>query len=104
MSVLSCGPPFHTAAFTITSITSNYLAVFPLLALSPAFISALELYAFQMGATALPPPTLLPPREEGRKKRRKRIGLEKGGEGEQAGLGKDKSSVSQVGDCKAWLG
>ncbi len=54
MSVLSCGPPFHTAAFTIMSITSNYLAVFPLLALSPAFISALELYAFQMGATAFP--------------------------------------------------
>lgn len=30
MSVLSRGPPFHTAALTITSITSNYLAVFPL--------------------------------------------------------------------------
>lgn len=54
MSVLSCGPPFHTAASTITSITRNYLAVFPLLALSPAFISALELYAFQLGAAALP--------------------------------------------------
>lgn len=54
MSVLSCGPPFHTAAFTIMSITRNYLTVFPLLALSPAFISVLELYAFQLGATALP--------------------------------------------------
>lgn len=43
MSVLSRGPPFHTAALTIVSITSNYLAVFPLLTLSPAFISALEL-------------------------------------------------------------
>lgn len=56
MSVLSCGPPFHTAAFTITSITRNYLAVFPLLALSAAFISALELYAFQLGAAARPQP------------------------------------------------
>lgn len=56
MSVLSCGPPFHTAAFTIMSITSNYLAVFPLLTLSPAFILVLELYAFQMGATAFPLP------------------------------------------------
>lgn len=103
MSVLSCGPPFHTAAFTITSITSNYLAVFPLLALSPAFISALELYAFQMGATALPPPTTTPPRGgEEEEEEEDRFG--EGREGEQAGLGKDKSSVSQVGDCKAWLG
>lgn len=30
MSVLSRRPPFHTAALTITSITRNYLAVFPL--------------------------------------------------------------------------
>ena len=92
MSVLSCGPPFHTAAFTITNITSNYLAVFPLLALSPAFISAPELYAFQMGATASPPT-----KEEASRKRR--IGLEKEG----AGVCKDRSSVSQVGDCVAGL-
>lgn len=90
MSVLSCGPPFHTATLTITSITSNYLAVFPLLALSPPFISPLELYAFQMGATTLPPPsphtftstTTPPPR------------LEEGGRGEVLG----ESAVSQVGD------
>lgn len=37
------------------SITRNYLAVFPLPALSAAFISAPELYAFQLGAAALPP-------------------------------------------------
>lgn len=79
MSVLSCGPPFHTAALTITSITSNYLAVFPLLALSPPFISPLELYAFQMGATAplLPPPsphtfTSIPPTPPSAGRRRKR--------------------------------
>lgn len=89
MSVLSCGPPFHTAALTITSITSNYLAVFPLLALSAPFISPLELYAFQMGATAPPPsphtftsiPSSLPR-------------LEEGGRGEILG----DSAVSQVGD------
>lgn len=60
MSVLSCGPPFHTAALTITSIASNYLAVFPLLTLSPAFISPPELYAFHSGASTPPPH----PREE----------------------------------------
>lgn len=93
MSVLSCGPPFHTAAFTITSITSNYLAVFPLLALSPAFISELELYAFQMGAAALlHSPPLLP---EERRKRRRRKGLEEeGGRTSRPRLGEDKSSVS----------
>lgn len=80
MSVLSCGPPFHTAALTITSITSNYLAVFPLLALSPPFISLLELYAFQMGATAPPAPlphTPLPPSPPPSLPR-----LEEGGRGE----------------------
>lgn len=29
MSVLSAGPPFHATTLTITSIASNYLAVFP---------------------------------------------------------------------------
>lgn len=89
MSVLSCGPPFHTAALTITSITSNYLAVFPLLALSPPFISPLELYAFQMGATApLLPHTPLPPSPPPLPR------LEEGGRGEILG----DSAVSQVGD------
>lgn len=73
MSVLSCGPPFHTAAFTITSITSNYLAVFPLLALSPAFISPLELYAVSDGCHRTPP---APPAPRGGEEE-----VRKGGEG-----------------------
>lgn len=72
MSVLSCGPPFHTAALTITSITRNYLAVFPLPAVSPASISAPELYAFQLGAAAAAAAALPPPAFE---QRRKRMGL-----------------------------
>lgn len=50
-----------------------------------------------------PPPTTTPPRGgEEEEEEEDRFG--EGREGEQAGLGKDKSSVSQVGDCKAWLG
>lgn len=52
---------------------------------------------FQMGATALRP--------HPRPQRRGGRGLERGGgRGELVGLGKDKSSVLPVGDCKAWLG
>lgn len=90
MSVLSCGPPFHTAAFTIMSITSNYLAVFPLLTLSPAFILVLELYAFQMGATAFP----LPPYPV-------RDGKEEDDGREQV---KTNLVCHRLWDCETWLG
>lgn len=85
MSVLSCGPPFHSAAFTIMSITCNYLTVFPLLALSPAFISVLELYAFQLGATALPDTS------------RGEAGEEKEAEGDRLGPGGRENKQTQVG-------
>lgn len=86
MSVLSCGPPFHTAAFTITSITRNYLAVFPLLALSAAFISALELYAFQLGAAA-------PPNPKGEEEEEDRFGGGGGGKENEQGPGWVKTNL-----------
>lgn len=65
MSVLSAGTPFHAAALTITSIASNYLAVFPLRRYRP-HSSRPGIISVSLGRCHAPssPPRPPPPQEE----------------------------------------
>lgn len=63
MSVLSAGPPFHAAALTITSIASNYLAVFPPRRYRP-HSSRPGIISVSLGRCHAPSSPLAPPQKE----------------------------------------
>ncbi|KAJ8006930.1 hypothetical protein DPEC_G00112320 [Dallia pectoralis] len=87
------------AAFPIASIARNYLSVFPLLDLSDAFISALELYATRPGARA-------PTREQQRKRRTTKGNDERKGKKRRAGPRRSKTNLpcQSLQIAEAWLG